>query len=69
LRSDLWTIALTAGPILYFTLLHMVFVSSLRYRLPAEYPLLVLAAAGVEAVWMKWRSRKRPEDSAGFVRG
>jgi 4-amino-4-deoxy-L-arabinose transferase-like glycosyltransferase len=68
LRSDLWTISLTAGPILYFTALHMVFVSSLRYRLPAEYPLLVLSAAGVEAVWMKWRSKRR-KDSADSVRG
>ncbi|MBL9123566.1 MAG: glycosyltransferase family 39 protein [Planctomycetaceae bacterium] len=34
-------------PALYFTMLHVVFVSSLRYREPAMVPLLVLAAAAV----------------------
>jgi hypothetical protein len=42
-----WTRLLSAGPILYFAALHMVFVSSLRYRLPAEYPLAVRAASGL----------------------
>jgi 4-amino-4-deoxy-L-arabinose transferase-like glycosyltransferase len=45
-RRQFWALALSAGPILYFTAIHLVFVSSLRYRLPAEYPLAVLAAAG-----------------------
>jgi len=40
-------LALTAGPILYFAAVHAVFIGSLRYRLPAEYPLCVLAAAGI----------------------
>ena len=47
LRSRFWPVALTLGPILYFAAIHVVFVSSLRYRLPAEYPLLVLSAVGV----------------------
>jgi 4-amino-4-deoxy-L-arabinose transferase-like glycosyltransferase len=47
-------IALTIGPILYFSAVHTVFVGSLRYRLPAEYPLAVLAAAG----WQSWRGAK-----------
>ena len=42
---------LTVGPILYFSAIHMVFVSSLRYRLPAEYPLLVATAVGLLTVW------------------
>lgn len=37
---------IVAGPLLYFTALHMVFVGSLRYRIPVEYPLWVLAAIG-----------------------
>ena len=43
-RRDLWLLVLTAAPILYFAALHLLFVGSLRYRLPAEYPLAVLAA-------------------------
>ena len=37
---------IVAGPLLYFTALHMVFVGSLRYRVPVEYPLWILAAVG-----------------------
>ena len=47
MRRSPWVIALTVGPIVYFAAIHAVFVSSLRYRLPAEYPLLVLAAMGL----------------------
>lgn len=46
-RDRFWALFLTAGPILYFSTIHMVFVSSLRYRLPVEYPLCVLTAMGV----------------------
>ena len=42
-----WPYALCWLPALYFTLLHVIFVSSLRYREPAMVPLLVLAAAAV----------------------
>lgn len=45
-RARPWAWLLTLGPILYFAAIHAVFVGSLRYRLPAEYPLCVLAAAG-----------------------
>lgn len=47
-RDRFWACALTAGPIVYFALVHMVFIGSLRYRLPAEYPLCVLSAAGLD---------------------
>ena len=50
LRDQSWAWLLTAGPIFYFSLIHMVFVGSLRYRLPAEYPLCVLSAAGINAI-------------------
>jgi 4-amino-4-deoxy-L-arabinose transferase-like glycosyltransferase len=49
LRRNGPALLLCVGPILYFSALHTVFVSSLRYRLPAEYPLAVIAAAGVLA--------------------
>ncbi|MCA9114796.1 MAG: hypothetical protein KDA79_06885 [Planctomycetaceae bacterium] len=46
-RRQWWLLALTLGPLLYFAALHTLFVGSLRYRLPAEYPLSILAAAGL----------------------
>ncbi|MBI1311851.1 phospholipid carrier-dependent glycosyltransferase [bacterium] len=59
LRHDLRCLLLTAAPILYFAAIHSVFVGSLRYRLPAEYPLLILTAAGLLALM----------DRFGFVWG
>ena len=54
LRRSLGILAITAGPIVYFAALHLVFVSSVRYRLPAEYPLLVLSAVGLEVMAQRW---------------
>lgn len=48
-RTDWPLLIVTLGPILYFSAVHLFFVSSLRYRLPAEYPLLVLSAVGLQA--------------------
>jgi hypothetical protein len=41
---------LLAGPLFYFCALHMVFASSMRYRIPAEVPAMGLAAAGLSAL-------------------
>ena len=46
-RHDPWLLILTVAPLFYFAALHLLFVGSLRYRLPAEYPLAVLAAFGL----------------------
>jgi 4-amino-4-deoxy-L-arabinose transferase-like glycosyltransferase len=48
-RTELLVVALL--PLLFFAAVHAVFVGSLRYRLPAEYPLLALSATGAVAVW------------------
>jgi 4-amino-4-deoxy-L-arabinose transferase-like glycosyltransferase len=45
-RHSLWRWLIPASPAVYFSLVHLVFVGSVRYRLPAEYALVVLAAAG-----------------------
>lgn len=45
-----WPFVLCGLPAVYFTLLHLVFVSSIRYRLPPMLGLVVLAA-GVAAAW------------------
>jgi 4-amino-4-deoxy-L-arabinose transferase-like glycosyltransferase len=42
-----WPYALCWLPAIYLTLMHMIFVSSLRYREPAMLPLVILAAAAV----------------------
>ena len=46
-RDQSLLLLITVGPIIYFSLIHLVFVSSLRYRLPAEYSLYILTAIGV----------------------
>ena len=58
-RRDVSLLALTAGSIVLFAGLHLLFVGSLRYRLPAEYPLAVLAALGIRSLlmWFGWLSR------------
>ena len=48
-----WPLILTIGPILYFTGIHLLFVGSLRYRLPAEYPLYVLSAWSLNTIWAR----------------
>ena len=46
-RVDRATAVLAAGPVLALAAIHLVFVASLRYRVPCELPLCVLAAAGL----------------------
>lgn len=58
-------------PVVYYSLLHMVFVGSMRYRL-AVMPLLVVAAAhGAVEVWSRWLGgRSDPDrDRASLQRG
>lgn len=56
IKAHFEALAPTFALILYLTLLHSVFFTSLRYRAPLEPFLCVLAAAGLSAVF---KSRKR----------
>jgi len=51
-----WPIWLLVLPAIYFTALHMIFVSSIRYRQPALVPLLILSAVAVN--WLITRAQK-----------
>jgi 4-amino-4-deoxy-L-arabinose transferase-like glycosyltransferase len=46
-------------PAIYFTLVHAISVGSLRYRLPAEVPMGVVAAAGFELVGRRARQENQ----------
>jgi hypothetical protein len=48
-----WPAILCALPAVYFTCLHLVFVSSIRYREPAMLTWIVLAALGVVTCWRR----------------
>ena len=54
-----WPFLLCTLPAVYFTLLHMIFVSSIRYRQPAMLTLIVLAAAFVIAWWDAVTAQRR----------
>jgi 4-amino-4-deoxy-L-arabinose transferase-like glycosyltransferase len=54
-RRDLRALVLLLGPLLYFWVLHMLFVGSVRYRIPGLVPALVLAALGAERLLERGR--------------
>jgi 4-amino-4-deoxy-L-arabinose transferase-like glycosyltransferase len=54
-RRD-WPYLLLVLPAIYFTCLHVIFVSSIRYRQPAMLPLTILAAAVLTA-WFSPKSK------------
>lgn len=54
-RRD-WAYALCFVPAVYFTCLHVIFVSSIRYRQPAVLALIVLAAGVLEVLWQRRRA-------------
>ncbi|MBV8488798.1 MAG: hypothetical protein JO161_11010, partial [Planctomycetaceae bacterium] len=49
-RGDLRAWVLLSGPLFYFCALHLLFASSMRYRIPAEVPAMSLAAVGLSAL-------------------
>lgn len=59
-RGRLTVLAACLGPALYFTLLHLVFASSVRYRVPAMGLVDVLAGAGLASWLLAGRAGERP---------
>jgi hypothetical protein len=57
-RRDLCALVVLAGPVLYFGAVHSVFVSSIRYRIPAEIAAMPLAAIGLRSI--AGRARQEP---------
>ena len=58
-NREVASLLLLLSPVAYFTLLHMVFVGSVRYRTPVMPFVILLAASGAEAV-RAWRRRSAP---------
>jgi 4-amino-4-deoxy-L-arabinose transferase-like glycosyltransferase len=58
-RGTVWRWLPAAAPVVYFALVHTVFIGSLRYRLPAEYALLVLTAVGSRFVVQRYNGQEQ----------
>ncbi len=58
-KLEIALLLLLLSPVAYFTLLHMVFVGSIRYRTPVMPFVILLAASGAESV-RAWRRRSVP---------
>ncbi|MFI5459551.1 MAG: ArnT family glycosyltransferase [Isosphaerales bacterium] len=57
-RRDPRALVLLGGPLLYFCALHVVFASSMRYRIPGEMSALGLAAIGLTTLVPSARRRR-----------
>ena len=58
LRNSPFSLCLLIAPFLQFLLVHMVFVGSIRYRLPVEFPLTIVAANGLVSILQQGRLRR-----------
>ena len=62
-RRDARALVVLAGPLVYFAVLHMVFASSMRYRIPAAVPGMGLAAIGLGRFLLRFKARGARETS------
>ncbi len=58
-----WLMAFLLAPAAYFTLVHMVFVGSVRYRLPAMPLIFILAATALDRWLPRWDDRHSIESA------
>jgi hypothetical protein len=63
LRRRWWTVLLLLAPAIYLSMVHMVFVGSVRYRVPILPILDVLAGVGAFGVWRRMTSGRSGERS------
>jgi hypothetical protein len=56
-RRDAAALVVLAGPVIYFLCLHMIFVSSVRYRIPGLVPALGLSALACMELMNRRRER------------
>jgi 4-amino-4-deoxy-L-arabinose transferase-like glycosyltransferase len=63
LRRRWWTVLLLLAPAIYLSMVHMVFVGSVRYRVPILPILDVLAGVGAFGVWRQLTSGRSGERS------
>jgi 4-amino-4-deoxy-L-arabinose transferase-like glycosyltransferase len=58
-RSDRRILALLAGPVVYFCVIHLIFVSSVRYREAAMLPAIGLAGAAFNMIAANLRRKRK----------
>ena len=68
LRERRLEVLLLALPAVYFSLLHAVFIGSLRYRQPAMLTLAILAAAGICILYDRFSHRESPVNNLASSR-
>ncbi len=62
MRKEPGILFLLAAPFLQFLLVHMAFVGSIRYRLPVEFPLSIIAAKGLVVLQRRIQRRSENKD-------